>query len=448
MIDNSDIVLLAEAQPKGKRKKAPPLLAAVQLMRKDEAWQGVFAYDDFAKRDIVRRAIPGAAKRRNEFPHDLTDTDVTDATLWLQAVGVPISTRTAGEAIHAVAADSAFHPVRDYLHRLEWDGVPRIDTWLVDHLGASDTAFNRAAGAKWLIGAVARAERPGCAMKTVLVIEGPQDLGKSTVFATLAVEDRFFTDHISNLNKKDALEEVQGKWIIEFAEFDTLGRAEANRVKAFISTRTDHFRPSYARIAEDFPRQWVGVATVNPGGTGYLRDETGGVRFWPVACAVGWRAGRAVDFDRLRSTRDQFWAEALVRFRCDEPWWITDEAVRAEQVEAAAARAEDDPREPAVRTAVEGQRWVQMADVLLEIGYQVERHDKSLQTQIGGLLTRLGWIRHRCQGVMGPNGPGYYYFPPGTNNPTEYARLVTREADEIAKPYASDALKIGRNRFD
>src|SRR5438270_6728762 len=106
-----------------------------------------------------------------------------------------------------------------------------------------------------MIGAVARVMRPGCLMKNVLSIEGPQDLKKSTVFRLLAACPEFFTDHISDLRQKDAKVETLGKWIIEFAEFDAMRRTEAARVKAFLSTTVDHFRPPYGHFAEDFPRQ-------------------------------------------------------------------------------------------------------------------------------------------------------------------------------------------------
>lgn len=430
-----------------KPKKEPPLLAAVRLMRTREEWRGVLAYDEFAKRAVLLRPIPGEADRGDAFPRDLRDADVTRTTLRLQAAGVMVGSKTVAEAVHAVAADNTFHPVRDYLRALVWDGATRIDTWLIDHLGAEDTRLNRAAGAKWLIGAVARIEQPGCAMKTVLVIEGPQDLGKSTVFATLAVRDRWFTDHLSSLASKDSREEVQGKWIIEFAEFDALLRAEPSRVKSFLSTRNDHYRPAYGRIAEDFPRQWVGVATINPGGTGYLRDETGGVRFWPVACAIGWPPGRRVDFATLRAVRDQLWAEAAVRFRSGEAWWIDDEATRVEQAGAAEERTREDAREAVVRAMLQNREWVQMSEVLLELGIMPERQTRSSQTEIGILLCGIGWLRWK--GRFGPNGPGTYYFPPGTRDLLAHARRVTEAAaavaDQVSAAYEADARdSLGR----
>jgi hypothetical protein len=415
-------------------KKLPPLLGAVRLMRESEEWRGVLAFDDFAKRAVLLRPIPGAVDRGDDFLHDLRDIDVTDATLWLQGKGLRIGTSTVREAVHVVAADFTFHPVRNYLRQLQWDGFDRIDTWLTNHLGAADTPFNRAAGAKWLIGGVARVMQPGCQLKTVPIFEGPQDIGKSTVLAILAVHDRWFTDHLSNLATKDAREEVQGKWIIEFAEFDVMRRAEVSQAKAFLSARQDHFRPSYGRIAEDFPRQWIGAATINPGGTGYLRDETGAVRFWPVACADGWEPGRCVDFNALRAERDQLWAEAIARYYKGEEWWIDDQALREAHAELTEARGEDDPREPRVRTILAGCKWIQMADILLGLEYSADRHSKTLQTEIGGLMTRLKWVRWRGR-TWGPAGPGYYYFPPGTRDLKAYAAKMTKEAKAAAAGY-------------
>jgi predicted P-loop ATPase len=331
-----------------------------------------------------------------------------------------------------LARQRSFHPVRDYLRGLKWDGVERLPTWLVVHLGAKDTPFNRAVGTCWMIGGAARVMKPGCLMKNVLVIEGPQDLGKSKAFGILAVRQEYFTDHLSDLSRKDALEETLGKWIIEFAEFDAMRRAENNRLKSFLATLVDHFRPSYERKARDFPRQWVGVATINPGGTGYLKDETGNVRFWPVECAVGWPEGQKIDAETLMAVRDQLWAEATCRYDRGEKWWLADAEIEKEQREAAAERLEDDPREKRLREIVEGRLWIQMDDILLGLGYgQAERDMRGLQTQIGALMVRLGWMRWRGRSG-GPNGPGYYYFPPGAGDLTVYAASMTAKVEEAA----------------
>jgi hypothetical protein len=416
----------------GRRKKLPALLAAVKIMREHEDWRGVLAFNDFAYRAELVKPIPGMIEPTAGLPRAMIDVDVTRATLWLQRNGVCIGTATATEAVHVVARDAPFHPVRDYLRSLTWDGIERLDRWLIDHTGAADTVFNRAVGAKTLISAVARVMRPGCPVKTVLILEGAQDLGKSSVLAIMAVKDEWFTDHMSNLGGKDARQEGQGRWVIEFAELANVHRGETDTIKAFLSTRVDHFRPPYGRITQDFARQWIGVGTVNPGVTGYLKDETGAARFWPVRCAEGWEAGRRIDQERLRGDRDQLWAEAVIRFDNAERWWIDDDIVRAEHAEVTEARGEEDVRENQVREFLERREFVQTNDILLLFGYNMnelnERDLRAHQTQLGTLIIRLGW--QKWKGRFGPNGPGSYYFPPNVGAPLEYARRLIREADE------------------
>ena len=143
------------------------------------------------------------------------------------------------------------------------------------------------------------------------------------------------------LGSKDAMEQLQGVWIIELAELSSLGRAEAGRIKAFLSTRADRFRPSYGRSAADHPRQCGFAGSINPGGSGYLRDETGNRRFWCVKCAVGWQDDRRVDIADLAAKRDQLWAEAVHRATSHEPWWL-DTAAEAQAEAEAAERFETD----------------------------------------------------------------------------------------------------------
>jgi predicted P-loop ATPase len=406
----------------GKNKGAAALAAAIKLMRTRDEWQSVFAYNEFAVRIVVRRALP--VDRRGELPRLLRDVDITDVTEWLQNHGVRISSSATIEAIHSVACHISFHPVRDYLHALNWDQVPRLDTWLIDYLGARDTRLNRAFGARWMIGAVARIETPGCPMKNVLSIQGIQDIGKSSALAALAVRPEWFLDHIPDLRDKDVYMVTSGKWIIEFAEFDRLGKVEASRVKAFISTRIDTFRAPWGRVAEDHPRQWVGAITINPGAEGHLPDDTGNVRFWTVACAVGWEPTRHFDTTALAATRDQLWAEAMHRFRVGEHWWLHEKEMQQEQARVAAEHVRTDPREPLIAGYLEKKQWVVMHKLLEDaLGVMPNAPNyQTVATQAGKIITILGWVRHKLR--HGPGGSGRYYFPPGTTDPGAYAARI------------------------
>ena len=182
---------------------------------------------------------------------------------------------------------------------------PRLDTWLITLSRHRQHDYVRAVGARWLISAVARVFHPGAKADCALILEGPQGIKKSTALSVMA--QPWFTDRLSDLGSKDAAMETKGVWIIEIAELDTMSRAEVSAIKAFMSRTHDRFRPPYGKRLVDLPRQCVFAGSINPEG-GYLKDATGGRRFWPVVCGQ-------IDIDALARDRDQLWAEARDRFR-------------------------------------------------------------------------------------------------------------------------------------
>jgi putative DNA primase/helicase len=216
------------------------------------------------------------------------------------------------------------------LRGLAWDGKPRLDTWLRDYVGAEQSAYKRAVGSRWMIGAVARALRPGCKMDNVLLFEGAQGKFKSTVFDVLG--GAWFQDTCPDIGKKDALENLRGAWVIEMGELSAMRAAEIEPMKAFIAARQDRYRPSYGRRAANYPRTCVFAGTTN--GEKYLKDDENR-RFWPVS--VG-----AIDIPALRRDRDQLWAEAVHRFKAGEQWWLNAEETIDAVGEQAARKADDE----------------------------------------------------------------------------------------------------------
>ena len=199
---------------------ALPILAnALIALREAPVWQGAFAWNEFSSRATVMRHLPGPRHRGLEIPRELGEADISRVTDWLQHRGIRVSSGTTLEAIRTVADHHRFHPVRQYLLGLRWDRVPRIDRWLIDHLGAEDNNLNKAFGAKWLISCVARVMQPGCKLDTALILESRQGLMKSTALSTLG--SPWFTDHMPELGSKDAMEQLQGVWIIELAELSS-----------------------------------------------------------------------------------------------------------------------------------------------------------------------------------------------------------------------------------
>jgi predicted P-loop ATPase len=370
---------------------------AQRVLSHDPQWQSVLAFDEFNQVVMLTARIPGT---RGRFAaRELSDHDVTAATAWFNRNGFPTATETVTRAaIYLVARDNIISPVRHYLEGLAWDGEKRIDTWLASYLGAEDSPYVRAVGRAWLISAVARAMKPGCQADHMLVLEGPQGIGKSTC-ARLLCGDAWFSDSLPDMHSKDASIGLRGKWIIEVAELSAMRRSDVPTVGAFVSRRQERYRPPYGRAEVSEPRRCVFIGTTNPDGNGYLLDDTGGRRFWPVATTTA-------DPKAVARDRDQIWAEAVAAFNDGCPWWLDDETAALATVEQA-ERMESDPwagavLEAAEELADENSGAVSARGVLSRIGYAISDMDKRDQKRVSGILTRSGW---RAEGKFKVRGP-------------------------------------------
>lgn len=240
----------------------------------------------------------------------------------------------------AIAAERSYHPIRDYFDALPaWDGVPRVETLFIDYLGSPDTAYIRAIARKMMVAAVARIYEPGIKFDSVVVLNGPQGMGKSSFFAKLG--GKWFSDSltISDMKDKAAPEKLQGYWILELGELAGLKKMDVETVKAFITRQDDKFRHSYGYSVEDHPRQCIIVGSTN-NGDGFLRDVTGNRRFWPVTCTTNsphhpWE---------VESVVPQLWAEAYMLYRAGEQLFLSPEEEKQASMEQTAA-LESDVRE-------------------------------------------------------------------------------------------------------
>jgi predicted P-loop ATPase len=314
-----------------------------------------------------------------------TDHEDRLAAEWLQKQGILVSAEIVGQAVQTAARDHPFHPVKTYLKGLQGDGVERLDQWLSRYLGAEDNEYCRAVGSRWMISAVARIFRPGAKADCCLILEGPQGIRKSTALRTLAEE--YFTDELADLGSKDAAMQTRGVWIIELSELDSLSTSDVGQIKAFMSRTTDRFRPPYGMRLMESPRQCVFAGTVNQ--NTYLRDETGGRRFWPIICGQ-------ITVDELARDRDQLWAEAKVRFDSGEPWWLdTVELVRMAS-DQQLDRYETEPWEEVIAPWIEVWPSVSIREVLEKC--LQKPHALWTQTdkdRAARCLGALGWERYR-----------------------------------------------------
>ncbi|MGD1095116.1 MAG: VapE domain-containing protein [Bryobacteraceae bacterium] len=366
-------------------RRAPRALLAnaITALRMAPEWDGVLGFNEFSMTTVALKNPPWPDARAEGEWTDHEDRLTAD---WLQHQDIYVSVEIAGLAVQTVAKDRSYHPVRQKLDALKWDGNGRIDGWLSLYLGVEPTDYAAAVGARWLISAVARIYSPGAKADCALILEGDQGLMKSTALRTLAAP--WFTDDIEDLGSKDAAMQTRGVWVIEIAELDSMSRGEVSKIKGFISRTTDRFRPPYGKRVIESPRQCVFAGSVNH--SNYLRDETGGRRFWPVACT-------RILIDDLARDRDQLWAEAVVRYRAGENWWIdTPELNSAAELEQA-DRYEGDAWDSSIERWVEDRRSASVEEVLEQCLLKA----KALWTQvdknrIARCFRAMGWERYKA----------------------------------------------------
>lgn len=351
-------------------------------------------------------------------------------------------------ALARVADDRSYHPIREFLASLPaWDGVKRVDTLLIDYLGAEDSEYVRAVTRKTLCAAVCRVMHPGCKFDSMLVLNGPQGIGKSTLIAKLAGE--WFSDslNLSDTRDKTAAEKLQGYWILEIGELAGLRKAEVETLRSFLSRQDDKYRASFGRRVTPHPRQCVFFGTTNAE-TGYLRDTTGNRRFWPVK-TPGSRNRHPWDIDEHEI--NQIWAETLEYAKAGEKLYLEpdlQEVAKAEQLEA----MESDEREGIVitylqtklpeswdsmtlyerrnylngesefgedlRTGTVSRTNVSNIEIWCEC-FGKNRADLTIAegNRIKGILIKLGWHRYEKKTRIPLYGPQWIYLPDNLLHP-------------------------------
>lgn len=265
------------------------------------------------------------------------DSDLANAKVYFERVyGIWSPTKFKDALLAVVSSDRVYHPIKEYFSHLKWDGKERIDTLLIDYFGAADTPYTRAVVRKTLVAAVARIFEPGKKFDSILVLNGPQGMGKSTFFAILGME--WFSDSLSiaDMRDKTAAEKLQGYWILEISEMNGIKKTDVETVKSFVSRQDDKFRQAYGVNVESHPRSCVIVGSTNSE-SGFLRDVTGNRRFWPVhvpgtgkmhpweVCDVG-----------------QIWAEAIELYNRGEELFLKGkEAEEAYKMQQDAMESDD-----------------------------------------------------------------------------------------------------------
>jgi predicted P-loop ATPase len=342
---------------------------------------------DLRLRQIVSR---GATPAGQAGPWG--DEHTTKARNWMQLNGIPVPQNDVEAALAAVAGDHGFDPLADELLALEWDGCKRLDDWLVTYCSAAKTEATTLFGSRFLIGAIARALRPGCRMDTMLVLEGEQGVGKSTLVKILGGD--YVGESLPDFHSRDAMQIVGSKWMVEVSELSALRKSQIEDIKGFVSRTEDTYVPKYARHSVTVPRGSVLVGNVNPNGVGYLQDSTGNRRFWPV------KVGK-IDIARLRRDRDQLLAEAVHRYLRGDPWWVETAAEASLFATEQEARESDIPLLTVIADWLEegggkNRDKISMAELGAQaLQLQPKDLSRAIATEVGVCLKKLKWERTR-----------------------------------------------------
>jgi len=415
---NSEKEVKWKAQLEKKKGKdgvyLPSLKNAHLMLQHEMGIKGVFTYNEFNERLEIKGHVPWEKDRINRY-NAIDDREIECIRLHLaNKFNVEFSTQTMWKAVDLVAAGNTYHPIRDQLDSFMWDGVSRIDDWLIKYCGCADSELTRQMGRKVLCAMVARVYSPGCKFDYVLVLEGAQGIGKSTCCEILGGE--WYGDAPIDPKDKDSIPYIHSKWVVELSEMITTRKTEADRLKNFLSRREDDVRLPYARARQRFPRQCIFIGTINPDEIGYLTDTTGNRRFWPVCC-------HSFDLDSLKRDREQLLAEAVLLYKKGESLTLPLELVQ-ESEEEAHKRLAEDPWQHIIEEWVESH--LEETEVTTQFLYRnalngtLQSMNTGHQRRIARSLKNLGWIKRR--GVKG----------------IEYVRPVKKEAQNApADPFSS-----------
>jgi len=301
------------------------------------------------------------------------------------------ATKMIEDALITVARQKTYHPIKNYLEGLTWDGFPRLKNWLAVHAGVDDNPYSRAVGLKMLVAAITRIYQPGYKFDYVPVLEGAQGIGKSRAVAVLGGE--WYGDLTIDVHSKDTVDAMRRLWIIEVSEMETQFRTDTQALRSFLSRSIDLCRLAYGRRSKAFPRQNIFVGTMNPEfdeDAGWLKDTTGNRRYWPVLCTK-------INVSSLKEVRNQLWAEALVYYKSHTALHFEDTAIEEQAAKEQAKRMGTDPWYDRIVT------WINCDVMRLKrviagneiysdcLGGRPTQYTRACQNRISLIMRSLGW---------------------------------------------------------
>lgn len=367
---------------------------AYLFLKHHERFSGLIYYNEFSDLVMLTRRPPWSDGLKPFSPRPIRDDDFFMLAANLEYCDISASKDTAADAAIRVAKENTINPPREYLSRLVWDRKPRLDSWLTYYLGADEQPAEYLAlvGSKWLIGAVSRVFEPGCKFDSVLILEGTQGIGKSMALRALATfhGQDFFLDSVGDIRSKDTLMTMQGKLIVEIAELASFRKSENEEIKAFITRQVDEYRPPYGRTVLKRPRYFVLAGSTNEMEEGYLTDDTGNRRYWPVKC-------KGIDAESVERDADQLWAEAVARYQAGErTWLVADEAIHSTREQK--SRFMEDAWQERIAEIAKGQWILRIDDVLAKLELKPKDINNMVKKRVKNSLRGLGWHETRRAG--------------------------------------------------
>jgi predicted P-loop ATPase len=367
----------------------PDLANVLVVLRNEPQLAFAVAFHEMRGRALVTAVWPQApgAEPGARTPHELTEDDASRLQEWLQHMAMPkIGRETVTQAIEVFARERPVHPLRDWLANSEWDGTPRVGTWLNVTLGCPDDDYHAQIGAMALIAMVARVFEPGCKSDYMLVLEGPQGEEKSKFCKALAGEGDYFSDHLPRIDADEIRVSMHlaGKWIIEVAELSAILKAEPETAKHFFSRTHERYTPKFGRAEVVEARQCFFIGTTND--NEYIRDATGGRRFWPV------KVGN-INIQALVEMREQLFAEAVALYRDKVPWWPEREFEKRVIAPIQDERQWEDAWTERVRQHIENKWTISIAELAGLMGIETARLDRQAQLRLASILKNAGWVK-------------------------------------------------------
>lgn len=379
------------------------LKKTIGYLNEGEDLHGLFAYNEFTEDvEFLKSPIWNEKIKKGKM---LDDDDLSEIRFYISTIhDYEPSKHIVAEACLLTSKFNTYHPVKEYIEKTNWDKVPRIDEWLIKSAKCEDNVYVRSASSKVLIAAVNRIYDPGCKFDHMLILEGRQRIGKSTLVEIMAID--WFLDTNFENRDKDLIDSFRGAMLIEISELSGMNKKEVDWLKGFLSRKVDRVRLPYASRSKDFKRKCIFIGTYNPSGNNmYLRDDTGNSRFWPIECKGN------IDFEYLKKNRMQLWAEAYCRHKQGEKYYIHEpEALKILQ-------GVHNEREFESPTYVKIKEWVRFRgevtmNVIIEECLKINM-EKQLPKSLASISTTVGIIMRKLKWTKGTNDLKHTYYAPG-----------------------------------